>query len=44
MNFPYDAEIREYLAYYIRAIKIFKEKFKTEEGREPTEFELQNFS
>jgi len=44
MNFPYDAEIREYSPYYIRAIKIFKEKFKTEEGREPTEFELQNFS
>jgi len=26
MNFPYNAEIREYSAYYIRAIKIFKEK------------------
>jgi len=44
MYFPYDAEIREYSAYYIRAIKIFKEKFKTEEGREAPEFELQNFS
>jgi len=44
MNFPSDAEIREYSAYYIRAIKIFKEAFKHENGREPTEAELQDFS
>ena len=44
MNFPSDAEIREYCAYYIRAIKIFRETFKIETGREPTEFELQDFS
>ena len=44
MNFPSDAEIREYSAYYIRAVKIFRETFKIETGREPTEFELQDFS
>ena len=44
MIFPSDAEIREYSAYYIRAIKIFKEAFKHENGREPTESELQDFS
>jgi hypothetical protein len=44
MIFPSDAEIREYCAYYIRAMKIFKEKFKIENGREPSEFELQDFS
>jgi len=44
MNFPSDAEIREYCAYYIRAVKIFRETFKIENGREPTEFELQDFS
>ena len=44
MNFPSDAEIREYSAYYIRAMKIFKEAFKHENGREPTESELQDFS
>jgi len=44
MNFPSDAEIREYCAYYIRAIKIFRETFKIETGREPTEFEIDNFS
>jgi len=35
MNFPSDAEIREYSAYYIRAIKIFRETFKFTMGREP---------
>ena len=44
MNFPSDAEIREYSAYYIRAMKIFREQFRNENGREPTEFELQDFS
>ena len=44
MIFPSDAEIREYSAYYIRAVKIFRETFKIETGREPTEFELQDFS
>jgi len=44
MIFPSDAEIREYCAYYIRAIKIFRETFKIETGREPTESELQDFS
>ena len=44
MIFPSDPEIREYCAYYIRAIKIFRETFKIETGREPTEFELQDFS
>jgi hypothetical protein len=44
MIFPPDPEIREYSAYYIRAIKIFRETFKIETGREPSEFELQDFS
>jgi len=44
MIFPSDAEIREYSAYYIRAMKIFREQFRNENGREPTEFELQDFS
>ena len=44
MIFPSDAEIREYCAYYIRAVKIFRETFRIETGREPTEFELQDFS
>ena len=44
MNFPSDAEIREYSAYYIRTVKIFRETFKIETGREPTEFEIDNFS
>jgi len=44
MIFPSDAEIREYCAYYIRAVKIFRETFKIETGREPTEFEIDNFS
>jgi len=44
MNFPSDPEIREYCTYYIRAVKIFRETFKIENGREPTEFELQDFS
>jgi len=44
MIFPSDSEIREYSAYYIRAVKIFRETFKIEMGREPSEFELQDFS
>jgi len=44
MIFPSDAEIREYAAYYIRAIKIFRQKFKVEMGREPSEFEVQDFA
>jgi hypothetical protein len=44
MIFPPDPEIREYSAYYIRAVKIFRETFKIENGREPSEFELQDFS
>ena len=44
MIFPSDAEIREYSAYYIRAMKIFREQFRNENGREPSEFELQDFS
>jgi len=44
MIFPSDAEIREYSAYYIRAVKIFRETFKFTMGREPTETELQDFS
>jgi len=44
MIFPPDSEMREYSTYYIRAVKIFKETFKIENGREPSEFELQDFS
>ena len=44
MIFPSDAEIREYSAYYIRAIKIFRETFKFTMGREPSESELEDFS
>ena len=44
MIFPSDAEIREYSAYYIRALKIFRETFKFTMGREPTESEFQDFS
>ena len=44
MIFPSDAEIREYSVYYIRAVKIFRETFKIETGREPSEFEIQDFS
>ena len=44
MIFPPDSEIREYSAYYIRAVKIFRETFKIETGREPSEFEIQDFS
>jgi len=44
MIFPPDSEIREYSAYYIRAIKIFREKFRNENGKEPSEFEIQDFS
>ncbi len=44
MNFPPDSEMRQYAAYYIRAIGIFKEEFKNSQGRPPTEFEIQDFS
>jgi len=44
MNFPSDTEIREYSEYYIKALKIFKEIFKFENGREPNESELEDFS
>ena len=44
MIFPQDSEIREYAAYYIRAIGIYKEEFKHNQGRPPTDFELQDFS
>ena len=44
MIFPADSEIREFAAYYIRAIKIFREEFKNSLGREPSEFELTDFS
>jgi len=44
MIFPSDAEIREYCAYYIRAVKIFRETFKFTMGREPSESELEDFS
>ena len=44
MIFPQDSEIREYAAYYIRALNIFKEEFKNNQGRFPTEFEVQDFS
>ncbi len=44
MIFPADSEIREYATYYIRALSIFKEEFKNNQGRFPTEFEIQDFS
>ena len=44
MIFPSDAEIREYVNYYIRALGMFKEEFKNNQGRSPTDFELQDFS
>ena len=44
MIFPADSEIRDYATYYIRALSIFKEKFKNSEGRLLNEFELQDFS
>ena len=44
MIFPQDSEIREFAAYYIRAIKIFREEFRNSVGREPSEFELTDFS
>ena len=44
MIFPPDDEIRQYAAYYIKALGIFKEEFKNGQGRPPTEFELQDFS
>ncbi len=43
MIFPPDDEIRQYSTYYIRALGIFKEEFKNNQGRPPTEFELQDF-
>jgi len=42
MNFPSDAEIREFTAYSIRARKIIVEEFKQQEGRPPNELELQD--
>ena len=44
MIFPPDDEIRQYAAYYIKALGIFKEEFKNGQGRPPTESELQDFS
>ena len=44
MIFPADSEIRDYATYYIRALSIFKEEFKNNQGRFPTEFEIQDFS
>ncbi len=44
MIFPSDAEIREYAAYEVRTRKIILEEFKQNEGRPPTDFELQDFS
>ncbi len=44
MIFPSDSEIREYAAYYVRAIGIFKEEFRQHEGRLPTEIEIESFS
>ena len=44
MIFPPDDEIRQYAAYYIKGLGIFKEEFKNGQGRPPTEFELQDFS
>ena len=44
MIFPQDSEIRDYATYYIRALSIFKEEFKNNQGRFPTEFEVQDFS
>ncbi len=44
MIFPQDSEIRDYATYYIRALSIFKEEFKNNQGRFPTEFEIQDFS
>ena len=44
MIFPADSEIREYATYYIHALSIFKEEFKNNQGRFPTEFEIQDFS
>ena len=43
-DLPPDSEIREFAAYYIRAIKIFREEFRDSVGREPSEFELTDFS
>ena len=44
MIFPHDNELREYASYYIRAVKVFKEEFKQLNEREPTEFEIGDFS
>ena len=44
MIFPQDSEIRDYATYYIRALSIFKEEFKNNQGRLPTEFEVRDFS
>ena len=42
MIFPSDSEIRDFIAYTIRARKIIVEEFKQLEGRPPNEFELQD--
>ena len=43
MNFPSDAEIREFTAYTIRARKIIVEEFRQQEGRPTNELEIQDF-
>jgi len=42
VNFPSDAEIREFTAYTIRARKIIVEEFSKLEGRPPNELEIQD--
>jgi len=43
VNFPSDAEIREFTAYTIRARKIIVEEFRQQEGRPTNELEIQDF-
>jgi len=43
VNFPSDAEMREFTAYSTRARGIVVEEFKQQEGRPPNELELQDF-
>ena len=42
MNFPSDAEIREFTAYTIRARMIIIKEFIKLEGRPPDELEIQD--
>ena len=42
MNFPSDAEIREFISYAIRARNIIIEEFSKLEGRLPNEVEIQD--